>query len=86
MINSENLPHKSGIYKIENLLNKHCYIGQSKDIYNRYHKHHKYDYKIEGKTYNFQLYQAMRKYGLENFSITVLELCPIEKLNEREIF
>ena len=82
MINAENLPHASGIYKIENLITHHVYIGQSKDIYRRYHFHHKYDYK----KLDFQLYKAMRKYGIENFSIVVLELCEESKLDEREVF
>lgn len=87
MINSNNLPHKSGIYKIENLINKKVYIGQSKDIYKRYHNHHKSDcYNNKSPSYNFQIYQAIRKYGEENFSITVLELCDLEELDEKEIF
>lgn len=47
MKNEELLPHASGIYKITNLINGKVYIGQSKDIYNRYHYHHKYEYTNE---------------------------------------
>lgn len=83
MKNAENLPHESGIYKITNLINGHSYIGQSKDIYTRYHRHHKYEYKNE-QVKNFHLYQAFKKYGLDNFKIEVLELCLQEELNERE--
>ena len=74
MKNADNLPHKSGIYKITNLINNHSYIGQAVDIYKRYHYHHKYDYKNEKYT-SFQIYQAFNKYGLDNFEIEVVELC-----------
>lgn len=32
------------------------------------------------------IYRAIRKYGLENFTFEVLEECPSELLNEREIY
>ena len=38
------------------------------------------------KTRNTNLYQAMRKYGIENFSFEVIEECLPEELNEREIY
>lgn len=85
MINEKNLPHATGIYKITNLVNGKVYIGQSKDIYNRYNSKHKYAYK-QNKVSHYHLYQAFQKYGLNNFSIEVVELCQKEKLNEREIY
>ena len=59
MKNAKSLPHESGIYKITNLINGHSYIGQAKDIYNRYNKHHQYDYKNE-KYSTYPLYQALK--------------------------
>lgn len=85
MKGSQLLPHASGIYKITNLLNGRVYIGQSKDIYVRYNSHHKYEYKNENRA-DFQLYQAFKKYGLDNFSIEVVELCPSDELNDKEIY
>lgn len=70
-----------GIYKIENLLNKHCYIGQSIDILRRW-RQHRSDYKV----YNTSLYAAFKKYGLENFSFEVIEECKPEELNDKEIY
>lgn len=32
------------------------------------------------------LYKAMNKYGIDNFIFSILEECPVEKLDEREIF
>lgn len=85
MKGSQLLPHASGIYKITNLLNNKIYIGQSKDIYARYNQHHKYEYKNESRA-DFHLYQAFKKYGLDSFSIEVVELCPLDELNDKEIY
>ena len=36
--------------------------------------------------YNYPLYKAIRKYGLDNFSFEVVEDCSIDQLDEREIY
>lgn len=72
-----------GIYKIENRINGKIYIGQSIAIKARWWQH-KYEAKI-GES-QAPLYLALRKYGIENFSFEVLEECPQELLNEKEIF
>ena len=66
-----------GIYKIINLINNKQYIGQSIDIETRWQQH-----KTSNK--NYILYQAFKKYGLENFSFEIIEECSREKLNETE--
>lgn len=71
----------TGIYKITNTINGKCYIGQSIDIVRRW-RQHRTDYQTEEKV----LYQAMRKYGFENFSFEVLEECKATVLDERELF
>lgn len=87
MLQIKELPHICGIYKITNKINTHCYIGQSTDIYNRFNCHHIYDYiNPKSPNYNFQIYQAFRKYGLENFKVTILEECQPNELDEREIY
>ena len=59
----------TGIYKITNLLNGKCYIGQSINIQKRW-TNHKTSYKNPNKDcYNYPLYKAFRKYGLENFVV-----------------
>lgn len=72
-----------GIYKIENKINGKIYIGQSIAIKTRWRQH-----RYEAQTGESQapLYLALRKYGIENFSFEVLEECPQELLNEKEIF
>ena len=74
-------PQQSGIYKITNLLDGKVYIGQSKNIKERWSKHKQC---ARGSDKNTRLYQAMRKDGLENFSFEIVELCPVEQLNEKE--
>ena len=76
----------SGIYKIENLINNYIYIGQSIDIPKRWREHKNAYQNPNSKDYNMVIYQAMRKYGIENFSFEIVEKCNIEALNEKEIY
>lgn len=86
MKNIENLPSRSGIYMVVNLLNNKKYIGQSKNIKRRFQSHHLSDYKNKNNcNYNTKFYQALRKYGIDNFEVVVLKLCNEDKLDELEI-
>lgn len=86
MKNIENLPAATGIYLVENLLNHKKYIGQAKNIKQRFVKHHKYDYKNPNNcNYETKFYQALRKYGLDNFKVEVLQLCEEEELDKLEV-
>jgi group I intron endonuclease len=73
-----------GIYKITNITNNHCYIGQSHNIENRWKNHKKCTYNSD--KWNYPLYSAFRKYGLENFTFEIIEECTIHELNEKEIY
>ena len=75
-----------GIYKIENLINHHCYIGQSRNIEKRWEDHKIAAFNSNQKSYDYPLYRAIRKYGLSNFSFEVIELCTVEELNSKEIY
>ena len=75
-----------GIYKITNLIENKHYIGQSIHIYQRWTKHKNRAFNKNDKSYESLLYQDIRKYGLENFDFSILEICPREKLDEKEIF
>lgn len=74
---------KTGIYKITNLENQMCYVGQAADIASRWKQHIKRGVGAETPTRN-KLYPAMMEYGVENFSFEIIEECPRELLNERE--
>lgn len=74
-----------GIYLIENIINHRKYVGQSINISKRW-KIHLDRYNRAGKEYDKVLYKAFRKYGIENFKFSIIEECPQEKLNERELY
>ena len=78
-----------GIYKITNLINKHAYIGQSKNIEFRIKTHFKKAFIEASDEYYKVLYIAIRKYGKENFKIEILEELPDAtraQLNARESY
>lgn len=77
-------PH-TGIYKITNLVNGMCYVGQSVDLAARFRQHIKRGLGAETPTQN-KLYPAMAEYGPENFTFEMIEECPGNQLNEREDF
>lgn len=73
----------SGIYKITNIENEMCYVGQAVNIADRWKQHIKRGIGAETPTKN-KLYPAMQKYGVENFTFEVIEKCDKKLLNERE--
>lgn len=79
-----------GIYLIKNLINNKIYIGQSIDIKRRIQEHlrssqpEKYSIKSERDS-KLPIHKAMNKYGIDNFSVNILELCPKEELDSKEI-
>ena len=74
---------KCGIYKITNLKNKQCYIGQSVNIQERIKQHCKCGLGIDAPSTN-KLYSSMQKDGIWNFTFELLEECKKEELNEKE--
>ena len=75
---------KCGIYCIENKINEKKYIGQSTNIEERWYRH-KLRYNEQSES-DKPLYLAMKKYGIENFTFSILEECNRDLLNEREEF
>lgn len=74
---------RTGIYKITNLVNGKCYVGQARDGANRWQTHIKCAVGAEKAPMN-KLYPAMQKHGLENFTFEWIEDCSPEALNEQE--
>ena len=73
-----------GIYSITNKLNGKRYIGQTYDFKGRWMRHRSY---LKHNTeHNSHLQAAWNKYGAENFEFEIIEVCPFEKLDEREIY
>lgn len=73
-----------GIYKITNMENGKCYIGQTKQEFKtRFLQHVKRGLKVEPSTKN-KLYAAMWEDGVENFTFEVLAHCEAEDLNTKE--
>ena len=62
----------SGIYIITNKVNGKIYIGESLDIYRRWHKEHIPQLR-KGCHYNTSLQEDFNKYGEENFDFDILE-------------
>lgn len=72
------------IYKITNLVNNKIYIGETIRSLNKRWNEHKSQSLNEGHGYNYHLHAAMRKYGIENFIIEILEECKDENRFEQE--
>jgi group I intron endonuclease len=68
----------TGIYKITSPIGK-VYIGQSKNILNRFSSYKKKDCKRQK-----LLYRSFVKYGVSNHTFEVIEECKLSELNERE--
>lgn len=73
----------TGIYRITNVNDGRCYVGQAVDVPERWRQHIKRGLGAETPTKN-KLYPAMQEIGPENFIFELLEECPRDKLNERE--
>lgn len=77
------------IYKITNLINNKCYIGQTiKTAEQRWKEHQSHTFGSHPNDQNKSLYKAIRKYGLENFTFEVLQdnIETFEKLDKAEIY
>lgn len=74
---------QTGIYKITNIKNQLCYVGQAVNIYKRWNEHLKAALGIDTPQGN-KLYQAMAADGIDNFTFELLETCKKEQLNEKE--
>lgn len=71
---------KSGIYGIKNKLDHKIYVGKSKNIKRRWSGHRSnLKRKVKRKDTNRYLWNAVQKYGLENFEFIILEELPIDE-------
>lgn len=70
-----------GIYCITNNINNLKYVGQSRHIEQRFREHKNSSY-----LQNTAFSKALKEYGVDNFTFSILEECKIEELDEREIY
>lgn len=75
----------SYIYCITNNINQKKYVGKTNSTVEKRWKQHQHDSKSR-KCEKRPLYDAINKYGVENFSIEMLEECLPENSEEREIY
>ena len=75
----------TGIYKITHIDSGISYIGQAKDIKERWVTHIKCSLGIDTPVTS-QLYAFTREKGIDNFTFEILEKCSINELNEKEKF
>ena len=73
----------TGIYKITNIENNMCYIGQAANIADRWKQHIKRGVGADTPTRN-KLYPAMFELGPQNFTFELIEECERSRLDERE--
>lgn len=73
---------KPGIYMITNKITKDFYIGQSKNLYNRFLNYFNPAYLKRSP--NSIIGRAILKYGYCDFSLTILEYCDKADLTARE--
>ena len=67
------LRKKSGVYMFINNIKKEIYIGSSLNLTRRMASY--YYYTNSDKSSSLVIIRAMKKYGLENFSLGILEFC-----------
>ena len=81
----ENQNFAAGIYCFTNLIKAKQYVGSGKDLSKRlafYFSEAQMNYVL--KRSQSQIYSAILKHGLANFSLSILEYCEVEMCRERE--
>ena len=76
--------NKGFIYKIQNQINKKIYIGCTISNLKKRFKEH--ESKCNNKNLNTKFCNSLKKYGIENFDIELIEECDISKIYEREVY
>jgi group I intron endonuclease len=71
-----------GIYAIENVVTGECYVGQSKNIINRFQQH--LSMLEKGEHHSIKLQKAYDNLGIDKFTFKILELCDESILNVKE--
>lgn len=75
----------ANVYVITNEINGKQYVGVTRFSINERFKEHRRD-RGKKKLYDRPLYKDMRKYGVENFSVSLLEECDDDIRFDREVY
>lgn len=80
------LPQVPAIYLLTNLVNGKRYIGQARNLRKRWYWHRNAACGAPDSSYQQKtaIARAMRKYGVANFSLTIIEHCAQASLDGRE--
>lgn len=73
---------KSGIYKIESVLTKKCYIGSANNVFRRKKEH--FLRLKKGVHINPILQNHVNKYGINDLLFHIIELCKVDELIDKE--
>lgn len=83
-LTSEDIPAVTGIYKVTCKITLKSYVGQARNIKARIKQHLRSSISPAAKDYGVPFHAAIRKYGIENFDIVILEVCTQAELNDKE--
>ena len=78
------MSYTSGIYKITNKRNGRIYIGQSNNVFKRRRQH--FAELRAGHHSNYEMQADWNNSHIADWTWEVVEYCPEERLNEREIY
>lgn len=80
------LKNRPAVYGIRNIVNGKVYVGRTACMHRRCGQY-LYDFRERRiRHLNDHLYNAISKYGLENFEMFPLEFCTSENIAERELY
>lgn len=82
----QEVPAVAGIYKITCNVTLKSYVGQSRNIKARIKQHLQSSLNPLAKDFAVPIHNAIRKYGIENFDLSILEFCEPALLNAREVY
>lgn len=74
---------KAAIYLITNKVTKKKYIGKSDDLQGRFANYFSKEFLKRNKGSSL-IYRNLLRFGFENFSLTILEYCPADDLQNKE--
>ena len=83
--NLNDFESKQGVYVLRNIETNKCYIGSTIMTFKKRMEHHLWNLR-ENKHKNQHLQNAWNKYGEGSFVFSILELCPVELLNQQEVY